>query len=191
MRRCSVSVLLARSPLICTPSAPTLARTSGFKKPRHASEGVMRKPIRQANADVPCRGVNVAALEERAAHATNLLPQFNFVHKSRHKAKALLKKSGDPKLPDFKAMWSPPSAQRKKRRSTRARRDRSAGRSAFAGYPEPARKCPLFLRRPPPGFLRRVGRTRAPAPTWPARQLHPTGRRPVVRGPRNLGRLRS
>src|ERR1700733_11180597 len=42
--RCSIRVLLARSPLSCTPSAPTLARASGLRKPRHASEGVMRKP---------------------------------------------------------------------------------------------------------------------------------------------------
>ncbi len=34
------------------------------------------KSVRQADADVARRGMNVAALEERAAYATDLLPQF-------------------------------------------------------------------------------------------------------------------
>src|ERR1700730_2972333 len=68
------------------------------------------KAIRQANADVPCGGMEVAALEERAAYTTDLLPQFQLVHSQATKANALQKKSGDPKFPDFKARWSPPSA---------------------------------------------------------------------------------
>ena len=58
-----------------------------------------------------CAGADIAALEKRAAYATDLLSQFWLVHRHATKAKALQKKSCDPKLPDFKARCSPPSAE--------------------------------------------------------------------------------
>ena len=61
----------------------------------------MRKPSAQANADVSCRGMNVAALKERAAHTTDLLPQFHFVHKSQHKGKGFIEKVRRSKVTRF------------------------------------------------------------------------------------------
>src|ERR1700677_2742049 len=52
-----------------------------LKETQACLRGCDEKTLRQANADVSRSGMNVAALKERKAHATDLLPQFHFVHK--------------------------------------------------------------------------------------------------------------
>ena len=63
----------------------------------------------QANTDVARRGMHIAALKQAAANLANRHTGLGLVHAST--AKALVKKSTAPKLPDFSARCkSPPAA---------------------------------------------------------------------------------
>src|ERR1035441_4917281 len=64
--------------------------------------------VAQAGAQVARRAVHVAARMQRAADPAQLVAQLRFVHVAT--AKARLKKSAAPKLPDFKASRRPSGA---------------------------------------------------------------------------------
>ena len=72
--RCSASVLLARSPASCSPSASTCASRVGVEK---AEAGIGRRDqeaaVGQPHADVAGGRMHVAALEQRAADAADLV----------------------------------------------------------------------------------------------------------------------
>src|SRR5580658_1908108 len=61
------------------------------------------KAIRQTNTYISGSGVNIAALEERAANATNLLPQLQFVHSSSHKGEGFREKVRRSKVTRFQS----------------------------------------------------------------------------------------
>jgi hypothetical protein len=60
-----------------------------------------QKTLCQPNTDVACRGMNVAALKERAAHTTDLLPKFHFIHRSQDEGKGFIEKVRRSKVTRF------------------------------------------------------------------------------------------
>ncbi len=80
---------------------PNLGENLRLKEAQARFRGCDEKTIRQANADVSRRGMYIAALEERAAHTTDLLPQFTFVHRSVHKGKGFVEKVRRSKVTRF------------------------------------------------------------------------------------------
>jgi len=67
-----------------------------------------QKAVIKSHADVAGRGVYVAALEQAAADATDVVPGLGFSHAALLSvSNALVKKSSLPKLPDFRARCRP------------------------------------------------------------------------------------
>ncbi len=78
-----------------------LGKNVRLKETQARLRGRDEKALCQPNTDVSCSGMNVAPLKERAAHTTDLLPQFYFVHKSQDEGKGFIEKIRRPKVTRF------------------------------------------------------------------------------------------
>ena len=76
MRRCRVECLAGPVAAHLYAIGADLGESLRLEETQACFRGSDEKAVRQADADVARSGMNVAALEERAAYATDLLPQF-------------------------------------------------------------------------------------------------------------------
>src|SRR5450830_554896 len=103
-------VLLPRSPDSCWPWAPS--RAGRVERAQAGIGGGDEVAVVQPHADVAGGGVHVAALEQAATDPADGLAGLVLFHGRapvQSRAKALLKKSTAPKLPDLSVRCSPPS----------------------------------------------------------------------------------
>ena len=101
MRRCKRQCLAGALAAYLYPIRAYLGESLRLEETEARIRGGDEKAIRQANAYISSRGMNVAALKQRAAYTTDLLPQFRLVHKSRHKGKRFREKVRRSKVTRF------------------------------------------------------------------------------------------